>query len=93
MSKWLAFFRSSGQRFAVEGKPLGETFFGVFYVLGPVGRLRREKVEGYSVEPLDDVVRFCIDKIYAYEPALEMLDEMYGLGLGVKYREFSLPGG
>lgn len=88
---WKAFLRSSGQRFVVEGKPVGETLFGIFYVLRPAGKLPREEVEGYSVEPLNDVVRFCTDNIYAYEPALEILDEMYSLGLDVKYREFRMP--
>ncbi len=91
LPKWQSFFRSAGQRFVVEGRRVEETLFGVFYLLRPVGRLRRDEVEGYGVEPLKDVVRFCRDNVYAYEPALEMLDEMYNLGLGVKYRESSMP--
>ena len=89
LRKWQNLLQSIRRKFVVEGKPLGETLFGVFYFLWPVNRLRKAEVAGYSVEPLNDVVKFCKDNIYTYEPALEMLDEMYNLGLGVKYREFS----
>jgi hypothetical protein len=40
-----------------------------------------EQVEGFNVAPLKDTVDFCRQNVYSYEPALEMLDEMYGLGL------------
>ncbi|AIF82304.1 hypothetical protein NTE_00222 [Candidatus Nitrososphaera evergladensis SR1] len=40
------------------------------------------------VDSLDDTIKFCKDNIYAFEPALEMLDEEYNLKLGgAKYRE------
>ena len=42
---------------------------------------------GFKVIPLDETIEFCRRNIYSYEPALEMLDEMYGLRLGAKYRE------
>ncbi len=88
---WKSFFRSEGRKWVVEGRPVEETVFGVFYLLRPVDRLRGEEVDGFSVEPLREAVRFCQENVYAYEPALEMLDEMYGLHLRVKYREFSMP--
>ncbi len=90
LGKWERFFRSKGRRFAVEGKGPTETLFGVFYLLRPVERLRAVDVEGYRVDPLEDVVRFCQANVYTYEPALELLDEMYGLGLGARYREMPL---
>jgi hypothetical protein len=32
-------------------------------------------------------VEFCQRNIYSYEPALEMLDETYKLGLKIRYME------
>ncbi len=87
LDRWAGFFKPSGRRFHVSGEPVRRTLFGTFYVLYPEEGFEAEEVEGYKVVPLDEVVEFCRRNIYSYEPALEMLDEMYGLGLGVKYRE------
>jgi hypothetical protein len=86
-AKWQNFFRLAGCKYMVRTEPVKETLFGVFYVLEEVDKLQRDSVGGFSVEPLKDVVKFCQDNVYAYEPALEMLDEMYRLGLDVRYRE------
>lgn len=32
-------------------------------------------------------MKFCQEKIYSYEPALEMMDKMYDLGLKVEYAQ------
>lgn len=87
LGKWKKFFSSRRQRFHVRNQPVRETLFGLFYVLYPEDDFRAEKVEAFRVDPLKDTVKFCKDKIYTYEPALEMLDEMYGLGLRVEYKE------
>jgi len=64
----------------LEGQPVNETLFGVFYVLYPEADFRTEYVDGFRVGPLKDTVEFCRRKIYSYEPALEMLDDLYDLG-------------
>jgi len=87
LKRWKSFFISRGRQFHVFGKPVRETLFGVFYVLYPHDDFRTEEAGGFSVMPLHETVEFCRKRIYAYEPALEMLDEMYGLGLRVRYRE------
>jgi len=87
LGRWRKFLRARNQRVHVEGQPVKETLFGLFYVLYPEQDFKTEDVEGFSVDPLEDTVKFCWEKIYSYEPALEMLDEMYKLGLDVKYRE------
>jgi hypothetical protein len=87
LKKWKRFFALKKQRFYVKGKPIKETFFGLFYVLHPETDFKTEKVEAFNVDTLKETVKFCKSKIYAYEPALEMLDEMYGLGLKVEYKE------
>jgi len=87
LRSWERFFKSNKQKFHIEGQPIKETLFGLFYVLYPEADFRTEDVEGFRVDPLKSAVKFCQDKIYSYEPALEMLDEMYDLGLEVEYRE------
>ena len=87
LRKWLKFFHSKKMRFHIRDQPIKETLFGLFYVLYPEADFKAEKIEAFTVDPLKDTVKFCQDKIYSYEPALEMLDEMYGLGLKVEYKE------
>jgi hypothetical protein len=87
LRKWQRFFASQKQRFYVKDQPIKETLFGLFFVLYQEADFKAEKVEGFKVDTLKEAVKFCQSKIYSYEPALEMLDEMYGLGLKVEYKE------
>lgn len=83
--KWRKFFRNAGKKsFLADNKPK-ETLFGVFYVMHPEGMMDAETVAGLKVEPLNETVDFCRKYIYTFEPALEMLDEEYHLGLKVRY--------
>jgi len=84
---WKRFFKAKNCRFYVKDEPIKETLFGLFYVLYPEARISYGKVEGMPVIPLRETVKFCKDNIYTYEPALEMLDEMYNLGLRISYKE------
>lgn len=84
---WKRFFANEGKKvFTADIKPR-ETLFGVFYVLHPTEKVRSETVGGLRVEPLKDTVKFCKKHIYTFEPALEMLDEEYNLGLKARYRQ------
>jgi len=87
LKKWKGFFSSKKQRFHVKDQPVRQTLFGLFYVLYPEVDFKPEEINGFNVIPLKETVDFCKRNIYSYEPALEMLDEMYGLGLNVRYRE------
>ena len=46
-----------------------------------------EMCNGIPVEPLDDTISFMQRHFYNFQPALEMVQEMYGKRLGVKYKE------
>ncbi len=60
---------------------------GIYFVLFPVDDFESEWVENVSVIPLDETVDWA-EKYYGnFQPALEMLDDMYDLGLGIKYKE------
>jgi len=87
LGKWKSFFKPRGKMFHVFGKPVEKTFFGIFYVLYPENTFRAERVDSFSVIPLRETVEFCRKNIYTYEPALEMLNKMYALGLKIEYKE------
>ncbi len=87
LAKWKKAIKSRHMRFHVGGKKLRETLFGIFYVLMPEKDFKAEKLEGYYVEPLKQTIEFCRKNIYQYEPALEMLNETYKLGMKIRYRE------
>jgi len=87
LERWKKFLASRKRRFYVKDKPIKETLFGLFYVLYPRDEFRAETVEGFNVISLKETLQFCENNIYSYEPALEMLNEIYSLGLHVKYRE------
>lgn len=87
LPKWKRFFKSKKEKYHIEGQSIKETLFGLFYVLYPEPDFKTEDVTGFKVDPLKDAVKFCQDKIYSYEPALEMLNEMHKLGLKVEYKE------
>ncbi|MBW2000483.1 MAG: hypothetical protein JRJ29_21315 [Deltaproteobacteria bacterium] len=78
LEEWKAFLRKKKARFAVEGG--SRTLYGRVYILHPRESVRSEEREGSRVVPLDEVVAFCLEREIAYEPALEYLDEKYGIG-------------
>jgi len=87
LERWEGFFSSRRQRFHVKDQPVKQTFFSVFYVLYPMVDFKFEEVNGFCVIPLKETVEFCQRNIYSYEPALEMLDEMYDLDLKIRFIE------
>jgi len=87
VARWRRFFRKAGKRSVQAGTKPKKTLFGVFYVLYPEERVKAETVEGLKVEPLEKTIEFCRKHIFTFEPALEMLDEEYHLGLSVKHRK------
>ncbi len=85
IKKWVKFF--GRKKVIVKGKELHRTYFGIFYFLEISDKISKEKVDNLKVDSLAETVKFCENRIYSYEPALEMLDEMYNLGLKIKYKE------
>ena len=84
---WDDFFKRNEVEYTLEGE--NRTLFGLTYVLHPKGEFMAEKKDDTSVIPLDETVEFCMKNRLTYEPALEYLDEHYGLGLLEKYEHIS----
>lgn len=61
----------------------------VFYSPEIVDKFRFVKHQGYFIEPLNETISFMIKNVYNFEPALEIVDEMYKKGLNIKYKEIN----
>lgn len=79
---WENFFSKKGISYTLEGE--SRTLYGQVYVLHPKRQLRSVNKDGLRVIPLEDVVMFCMERELTYEPALEYLDEKYGIGYGTR---------
>lgn len=62
---------------------------GTFYDPKLVKKLISVKNGKYDVDSLEETIDFMKNNIYNFEPALEMIDEMYHKKLGYKYKEAS----
>lgn len=62
---------------------------GIYFVIFPCDDFTAEWFEQAFVTPLDETVTWAQQYKANFQPALEMLDEMYDLGLGITYRERS----
>lgn len=61
----------------------------VFYVVEILDDFKSIKKNGFFVEPLDETITFMQKNVYNFEPALEMVKEMYNKKLDVKYKEIN----
>ncbi len=89
IEKWKAFLDKNGKKYTIYGTTPTETLYGIYYVLLPEDIVESTNIKGLNVEPLEKTVNFCMRESYTYEPALEMLERKYNLGLGTKYAEIA----
>lgn len=89
IEKWMRFLDNNEKKYTMGGARPAETLYGVYYVLLPEDKIESTSVNSLNVEPLEKTVDFCLRDSYTYEPALEMLDRKYNLGLGAKYEEMA----
>lgn len=80
---WRSFFRE----FSVNCNIQERLDRGIHYVMFPQDNFEVEWVGSTPVTPLHETVDWAGKYKYNFQPALEMLDEMYGLDLDIKYRE------
>lgn len=86
ITEWQAFFNEFSLESNIEERTQdGEP--GIYYVLFPREEFESEWSDSASVMPLDETVEWATTYEVNFQPALEMLDKMYDLELGVEYRE------
>lgn len=85
--KWEKALANNGWKSIMSEEKPRETLFGLFFILYPEEKIKADKIGALKADPLAVTVEFCKNNPYTFEPALEMLDEEYRLGLGVKYKE------
>lgn len=82
---WQQFFRSFDIETSIQERPGAD---GIHFVLTPIQEeMNTDKVESAFVLPLEETVEWAEQYRANFQPALEMLNEMYDLGLDVSYRE------
>lgn len=84
IEEWEEFFHGFGVETSVGERTERE---GIHYVLYPRDEMEIGRVESASVMPLDETIEWAEEYRANFQPALEMLDEMYELDLGAEYRE------
>ena len=87
IEKWKKFLADNRKKYIIDGSRPTETLYGTYYVLIPEKKVESTNLNGLNVEPLKRTVDFCKRESFTFEPALEILDRKYNLGLGVKYEE------
>ena len=60
---------------------------GIFYNIEVLDNFKCVKKKNSFVEPLNETINFMQENIYNFEPALEMIKEMYNKKINVKYKE------
>lgn len=84
LEEWEEFFHGFGVETSVGERTEHD---GIHYVLYPREEMEIDRVESASVMPLAETVEWAEEYRVNFQPALEMLDEMYELELGADYRE------
>ena len=59
----------------------------VFYNVEIVEEIKAVKKNNFYVDSLNETIKFMQENIYNFEPALEMIKEMYHKKLNIKYKE------
>jgi len=60
---------------------------GIFYVPEILEDFKCVKKKDFCIEPLNETIDFMQKNIYNFEPALEIINEMYNKKLNIKYKE------
>jgi DNA-binding Lrp family transcriptional regulator len=62
---------------------------GVFYNVEVLDDFECVKNKNFFIEPLNKTINFMRENIYNFEPALEMIKEIYKKKLNIKYKEIN----
>ena len=80
-TEWQKYFSKLNIRYTLKN----ERKKGIYFVISFSGAVEKEYCEGVPVLPLAKTIEWAKKYSFNFQPALEMLDEMYNLKIGVKY--------
>ena len=60
---------------------------GIFYSVEVLNQFKISRLDSIPVDSLNETIGFMKKNIYNFQPALEMIKEMYGEKLNIKYKE------
>ncbi len=83
LNSWYKFFND----FSIKATKNIERKKGIYFILIPKKKIEKEFINGVFVTPLKSTVEYAKRYIYNFEPALEMLNDMYNLNIRIKYAE------
>ena len=83
IEQWKTFFNNV----AVSVTANIEKQKGIYFVLIPKKEINKTVKNDVYVIPLEDTVTYAQKYIYNFQPALEMLDQMYHLNMNIQYAE------
>lgn len=83
LDSWYKFFDD----FSIKATKKIERKKGIYFILIPKKKIEKEFINGVFVIPLKSTVEYAKRYIYNFEPALEMLNDMYNLNIKIKYAE------
>jgi len=78
---WKGYFSKLGLTFTLRN----ERKKGIYFVVSFSKAIEKEYCEGVPVSPLAKTIEWAKKYSFNFQPALEMLDEMYNLKIGIKY--------
>ena len=80
-TEWQKYFSKLNIRYTLKN----ERKKGIYFVISFSGAVEKEYCEGIPVLPLAKTIEWAKKYSFNFQPALEMLDEMYNLKIGIKY--------
>ena len=83
LKDWEEFFKDLSIDYSIEERQGS----GIYFVLFPKDKIGSEEKDNLQVIPLKETVRWAKKYGANFQPALEMLDEMYDLDLNIEYKE------
>lgn len=83
LNGWKHFFGEYGMEYRIGKRKESEGEMEIYFVLFPSRDFKTERVGSSLVIPLEETIEWAQKFKYNFQPALEMLDEMYTLELDV----------
>ncbi len=80
---WKGYFSKLGIRFTFRNERKSK----IYFVISVIDRIEKEYCDGIPALPLIKTVEWARKYSFNFQPALEMLDKLYKLKIGIEYAE------